>query len=85
MPIEKNGECPVMRCGGHAPTSNKVSIGCGVEFCWICEQVIKGGHSCNIGPKTSKAGGKKTDKENFEYLGRKNDPHRSNMYWVKAS
>jgi ariadne-1 len=69
MPIEKNGACPVMRCGGHAHTTGKVAVGCGCEFCWVCEQVITGGHSCNRVAAGAGAKGGKTDKDDFQYLG----------------
>ena len=67
MPIEKNGACPVMRCGGHAHSTNQVKVGCGAEFCWICEEIISGSHSCNRVPVKKKA--TDADETDFEYLG----------------
>ena len=51
MPLEKNGACPHMRCGGHSGWQDRVKKGlaCGTQFCWICEQIYppNGGHRCN--------------------------------------
>ena len=60
MPIEKNGACKHMRCGGHSGWQDKVkrNIACGCEFCWVCEvEYVDGRHSCVALPAAAAAGG----------------------------
>ena len=63
--IEKNGACPYMRCGGHAHSTNQESvsagIACGVEFCWVCMEIIKPGESHRCNSFKGKKGTSKSD------------------------